>query len=246
MREIMVTIDDGGMHTAVNAAIEKCIPSGNIGRVSIMATGPCFSEAIMSTMAGGVRLGAHLDCCRGPFLLPESDFPDSFPAWLKSAEALSARVRKEWSAQIERILSSGGVVTALDSHRHLHHIPALQDVIISLAGEYGIRTIRSAVLPDRFSRFPAGLKLNSLGTEFQERLRSEGFVTTDRMLGFGRAGRITGKYLMKYTKECSTGTTEVVMHPATGEVWSPGQTGELELILSREFGEWCGSISQRD
>lgn len=239
MREVTVTIDDGGMHPAVNAAIDTCIPSGNIGRVSIMATGPCYAEAIMSTMAGGVRLGAHLDCCQGPFLLPESDFPGSFAAWLKSAEALSAKVRKEWSAQIEKILSTGGVVTALDSHRHMHHIPALQDVIISLAGEYGIRTVRSAVLPDRFSRFPAGLKLNSLGKDLQERLRGEGFVTADRMLGFGRAGRITLKYLKKHAGDCAEGTTEMVMHPATEEVWSAGQTGELELILSREFGEWC-------
>lgn len=239
MREITVTIDDGGMHSAVNEAIERCMPTGNVSRLSVMATGEFFSEAVMTAMAGGLRLAAHLDCCQGPFLLEKSEFPDSFGSWLKSAGDLSDRVRDEWSAQIERILSSGGLVTALDSHRHLHHIPALQDVIISLAGEYGIRTVRSAVLPDKMLRFPSGLKLNSLGEKLRERLIDEGLVTTDRMLGFGRSGKITAKYLRKYTDECSQGTTEVVMHPSTENIWSKGQTGELELILSDWFGDWC-------
>ncbi len=239
MREITVTIDDGGMHPAVNAAIEKCIPSGNVSRVSIMATGPCFPEAVVSTMAGGLKLAAHLDCCQGPFLLEKSDFPESFGQWMKSAGDLADRVRDEWSAQIERILSSGGLITALDSHRHLHHIPALQDVMITLANEYSIRTVRTAVLPDKLMRFPSGLKLNSLGCGLKERLTEEGLSTTDRMLGFGRSGKITGKYLSKYTEDCSEGSTEIVMHPATEEVWSKGQPGEMELILSDWFGEWC-------
>ena len=239
MREITVTIDDGGMHPAVNAAIQKCIDSGNVNRVSIMATGSNFSEASIMAMMSSVRVAAHLDCCQGPFLLKESNFPESFATWLKSPDTLADSVKKEWAAQIEMILSTGGVVTALDSHRHLHNLPALQKVIISLAKDYGIRTVRSAVLPDKLMRFPAGLKLNSLGCELKTSLESEGLVTTDRMLGFGRAGKINRKYLTKFTSLCSEGTTEVVMHPATENVWSSGQPGELELITSEWFGDWC-------
>ncbi len=239
MRELTVTIDDGGMHPEVNAAIQKCIEAGNVNRISIMATGSGYAEASMMAMMGGIRVAAHLDCCQGPFLLKESKFPESFSAWMKSADSLAESVKNEWAAQIEAILSTGGVVTALDSHRHLHNLPALQNVIISLAKEYGIRTIRSAVLPDKYMRFPAGIKLNSLGCELKEKLESEGLVTTDRMLGFGKAGKINSKYLGKFTSLCSEGTTEVVMHPATGKVWSSGQPGELELITSEWFGEWC-------
>ncbi|MCP4647286.1 MAG: ChbG/HpnK family deacetylase [bacterium] len=239
MRELTITIDDGGMHPAVNTAIQKCIDSGNVNRISIMGTGSLFTEASVMAMMSGVRIAAHLDCCQGPFLLEESNFPDSFSSWLKSADSLAESVKKEWSAQIVRILSTGGVVTALDSHRHLHHIPALQDVIVSLASEYGIRTIRSAVLPDKYMRFPAGIKLNSLGTDFKKKLESEGLITADRMLGFGKSGKINRKYLAKFTSLCSDGTTEVVMHPATENVWSSGQPGELELITSEWFGNWC-------
>lgn len=204
-----------------------------------MATGQYLAEAVMNTMAGGLKLAAHLNCCQGPFLLEKSDFPESFAGWLKSAGDLAENVRDEWAAQIERILSSGGLITALDSHKHLHHIPALQDVMISLAGEYGVRTVRTAVLPDKFMRFPSGLKLNSLGLALKERLGEEGLSTTDRMLGFGKAGKITRKYLNRFTDDCIEGATEIVMHPATEEVWSKGQPGELELILSDWFGEWC-------
>lgn len=239
MREVTVTIDDGGMHPAVNQAIAKCIASGNVNRLGIMATGPVFSEAIVMAMVGGVRMAAHLDCCQGPFLLEKSEFPKPFGTWLKSAGSLAASVKDEWSAQIEKILSSGGVVTALDSHRHLHHVPELQDVIIALAKEYGIRTVRTAVLPDKMMRFPAGLKLNSLGNELSQRLSEEGLVTSDRMLGFGKAGKVSRKYLSKYTDLCADGFTEVVMHPAVETVWSKGQPEELDLILSEWFGTWC-------
>ena len=239
MRELTVTIDDGGMHPAVNAAIQKCIESGNVNRISIMATGSSCVEAGMMAMTGNLRVSAHLDCCRGPFLLKASDFPESFATWYKSASSLAGSVKKEWAAQIEKILSSGGVVTALDSHRHLHNLPALQEVIIALAKDYGIRTVRSAVLPDKYMRFPAGLKLNSLGCELKKNLESRGLVTPDRMLGFGRAGKISSRYLRKFTSICEDGTTEVVMHPATENVWSSGQPGELELITSEWFGDWC-------
>ena len=239
MREIVVTIDDGGMHSAVNSAIQKCIDTGNVSRISIMSTGKMFAEASMMAMMSGVRVAAHLDCCQGPFLLEKSVFPDSFSGWLKSADSLKDAVREEWSAQIVRILSTGGVITALDSHKHLHHIPALQEVIISLATEYGIRTVRSAVLPDKYMRFPAGLKLNSLGCNLKEKLEAQNLVTSDRMLGFGKSGKITRKYLSKFTSLCSEGSTEIVMHPATEKVWSSGQPGELELITSEWFGDWC-------
>ncbi|MCK5785307.1 MAG: ChbG/HpnK family deacetylase [Candidatus Sabulitectum sp.] len=243
MRELTVTIDDGGMHPAINAAVQKCIESGNVNRVSIMATGGSFAEASTMALMGNLRVAAHLDCCRGPFLLRGSDFPESFTSWYKSAETLAYSVKKEWSAQIEKILATGGVITALDSHRHLHNLPALQDIIISLAKDYGIRTVRSAVLPDKYMRFPAGLKLNSLGGELKANLESNGLVTTDRMLGFGRAGKINRRYLNKFTTLCGEGTTEVVMHPATENVWSSGQPGELELITSEWFGDWCSSKS---
>ncbi len=239
MRELTVTIDDAGMHPAINAAIQKCIESGNVDRVSIMATGSNFAEACMMAMMRSIRVAAHLDCCRGPFLLEESNFPESFAAWIKSADSLADSVHREWSAQIEKILSSGGVVTALDSHRHLHNLPALRKVIISLAKDYGIRTVRSAVLPDKYMRFPAGIKLNSLGCELKTSLESSGLVTTDRMLGFGKAGKINRKYLSRFTSLCRDGTTEIVMHPATEKVWSSGQPGELELITSEWFGDWC-------
>lgn len=239
MREITVTIDDGGMHPAVNEAIRRCMPSGNVNRVSVMATGEHLEEAVALAMAGGLRLSAHLDCCRGPFLLPGSEFPDSFTHWLRADTGIADKVHDEWSAQIERILATGGVVTALDSHRHLHHVPVLQDVVISLAREYGVRTVRTAVLPDKLMRFPSGLKLNSLGESLRTALEEKDLVTTHRMLGFGRSGRINRKYLRKYSGVCSEGATEVVMHPAAEEIWSPGQPGELELIMSDWFGEWC-------
>lgn len=211
--------------------------AGVVHRYSILPTGDGVVSACSLAMSEGVQISAHLDCCRGPFLHGGSLFPRKASRWFTAARKLAPQVRAEWSCQLEKLLSLGAMVTCIDSHRHLHHLPPLQDVFLEIAGEYRIGTVRTAVLPDRYSRFPEGLWLDGLGRRLQRRVAVRGPGTASRMLGFGAAGSVDREYIRKHLAAIDTGDVELVMHPATERVWSPGQPRELKLMLSEWFRE---------
>jgi predicted glycoside hydrolase/deacetylase ChbG (UPF0249 family) len=237
MTQVTVTIDDGGMNDAVNRAAARCMDAGVVGRFSILPTGSSVRAACELAMSRGVPVSAHLDCCSGPFLLPESRFPTGFATWALNARRLLPLVRREWSAQVERLLGLGAMVTSLDSHRHLHHLPELRDVFLDIARDYRIGTVRAAVLPDRMRRFPMGAFLHGLGVSLSEMASRRGQSSATWMLGFGDSGRVGRRYLEKYMGIAGSDDMEIVMHPATEAVWSPGQPRELELMLSDWFAE---------
>lgn len=237
MNRVTVTIDDGGMNGPVNRAAALCMDAGVVHRFSIIPTGALVPEACELAMNRGVALSAHLDCCSGPYLLRGSRFPKGFAAWAAVAGKLAPAVRREWCAQIEKLLGLGAMVTSLDSHRHLHHLPGLSDVFMDIAGEYRIGTVRTAVLPDRVLRFPMGLILDRLGVRLSEKASRAGLSSAAHMLGFGASGGVGRSYLEKYLGAGGTDDVELVMHPATEAVWSRGQPRELELMLSEWFAE---------
>jgi hypothetical protein len=233
---LSVTIDDGGLHSSITGAIEACAKIRAADRVSVIATGPEWLEACTTASSAGLSLSAHLNCVEPPFL-GGSKFPSSFAGWTCAVGRLTEDVRKEWSMQIEKLLSAGFELSRLDSHRHLHHLGRLREVILDLAREYGIGTVRAAILPDRFSRL-SGLVLNGLALRLARLARSRGICTTASILGFSRSGSVDRTYLERFRSRLPRGECELVMHPALEPVWSEGQPKELGMMLSDWFGEW--------
>jgi len=238
---LLVTIDDLGLSHAVNAAAARCTDAGVVGCLSLMATGPSIHEAFETASSPDLQISVHLNCIEPPFLTDVS-FPSSVSGWMFRGNSLSKEVRAEWRAQIELVLSSGLMVTRLDSHRHAHMVPGLRDVILDLAEEYGAGTIRSAVLPDRWAR-TAGPILDRLGRSLRKRAAARGIGTPEKMLGFSRSGNVTRDYLLKYGDVIEKDIeVELVMHPAEVPVWSEGQTAELALMTSDWFRDWMVSL----
>jgi len=231
-----VTIDDGGMHESITPAIEACAARGVVDCVSILPTGVAAGEACRAARAADVAISVHLNCIQPPFL-GSNAFPGTVSRWIVSASLLAEQVRVEWTRQIEMILDMGAMVTGLDSHRHLHHLPALRGIALDLADEYGIGTIRAAVLPDRFSR-PSGPFLHWLGKRLEVLAGERGLKTPEWMLGFSCSGGVSREYLERNGKRITCGECEIVMHPAIRPVWSNGQPEELELMLSEWFVKW--------
>ena len=233
---LTVTVDDGGSCDGVNGAVRTCAGMGRLHRVSVLATGPSWREACEIAAGAGVEISVHLNCIEPPFLGP-SEFPVKWSAWVLSAGRLADSVRREWTLQVERVLSAGFRVSRLDSHRHLHHLGALRRVVLDLALEYGAGSVRSARLPDKAAR-PSGIVLDVLAARLSGMAAARGIGTTSSILGFSSSGRIDRAYLERYGGRLPGGECEVVMHPALENVWSDGQVGEFELMTSEWFGEW--------
>lgn len=229
---LCVTIDDAGMHPGIASAALRCAEAGTVDRLSVAGSSDGAVEACRIACGSGLEVSAHLVATEEPLLTTRAM---SRAEIAFGGAATAGRLRAEWSAQIERLLSLGARVSGLDSHGHVHHLPAAAGVLIGLAGSYGIPLVRSAILPDPFSR-PGGALLHVLALSFSRRARAAGLTTTDCMAGFGVSGRLDRAYLERL--RLPGGLTELVTHPSETPVWSPGQPGELSLMTSEWFREW--------
>ncbi|MCK4807218.1 MAG: ChbG/HpnK family deacetylase [Candidatus Aegiribacteria sp.] len=235
--KVQVTVDDVGMAEGVNSGVEMLLPEGVINCLSIMATGSEFLKAVELARSPDVAVSVHLNCVQPPFLV-EEDFPDSHFAWFRKGAKYAEKVRNEWRSQIEKVLSTGLMVTSLDSHQHIHNTAGLREVILDLAGEYGIGAVRVAVLPERLQS-PSCFILDRLGRRLAKSAFSLGISTPDLLLGFSRSGNVSRNYLESIDGSIEgDGVAELVMHPATTPVWASTQTDELELMRSEWFAEW--------
>ena len=235
--KVLVTIDDLGMAAGVNSGAEVLLRRGVVHCLSIMATGSELPEALELARNYDIAVSVHLNCVQPPFLV-EDGFPDSHYAWFRKGRKYAEKVRNEWRSQIEKVLSAGLLVSRLDSHQHVHNAAGLREVILDLAVEYGIGSVRGAVLPDRLRR-PSCFILDMLGRKLVRSAVSRGIRTPDLMLGFSRSGNVCRDYLESIDGSIEgDGVAELVMHPATTPVWASTQTDELELMRSEWFAEW--------
>lgn len=104
-----------------------------------------------------------------------------------------ADIQAEWSAQIERIMACGIRVTHLDSHQHLHALPGIARLTVTLARYYHIPFVRVPI-EDRV--LPRSLSLHDLFRSTQSMVlrgsclfsglnrRSAGEFSPPRFLGF--------------------------------------------------------------
>ena len=239
---VTVTMDDAGLDPAVNGALSRCLEAGALDCVSVIASGRYWEEACDIAGGSGLPVSVHLNCIEPPFL-SDSDFPSGILSWTLHASSLVTAARREWRMQIERLLTRGMMLTRMDGHRHLHHLPPLREAALELAEEYGIRIVRAAVLP-RGDGGLRGLYLRRLGKLLAEEARRRGLAATSLMLGFGRSGSVGRSYLQRAERLLESAglsggdEVELVMHPALKPVWSRGQPEELSLLTSDWFGEW--------
>lgn len=235
--KVLVTVDDVGLSPHVNEAAARLVEAGVAGCISLIATGSELDGAAEIASRAGTVVSVHLNCVEPPFI-SGAEFPPSHSFWFLRGGSMRDEVRREWSLQIEKVLTRGLMVTRLDSHQHVHHAPGLRKVFLELAEEYGISSVRTAVLPDR-SRSLEAMVLDRLGRSLSRMARGRGVSTEDLMLGLTASGSVDREYLQSIGNAVSgSGTAELVMHPSTVPEWSLYQAEELELMMSDWFGRW--------
>lgn len=223
------------MSAAVNAAILAALADGLITSTSVLATGPAFSEA-MARLPAGACLGVHLDLTGFPSITgaPQlarlasiaaarsAELPAAIARLLREHPAM---IRDEWRAQVERVRAAGRQVTHLDSHQHVHWMPALWPTLKNLMVETGIRAVRG-VGPWR----PEVSRLRALPQAVRAarfRAAFSAFVTTD---AFASAGTFQAREEGGLPKPESL---EVMVHPG-----NPAHARYAEELAWLRAGSW--------
>jgi predicted glycoside hydrolase/deacetylase ChbG (UPF0249 family) len=155
---VIVNADDLGLSREVNDATFELMSRGVVTSATVMANGPFVLDAIeRSKRFSGCSFGVHLNLTEfrplrqreglRQILSDNGEFTnalDQAPATVKKTRRLLAAIADEWCDQIEFLRRAGLQVSHLDSHQHVHTIPALFPVLKYVQGRCGIRKVRTA------------------------------------------------------------------------------------------------------
>ncbi|MFT4416542.1 chitin disaccharide deacetylase [Fredinandcohnia humi] len=152
--KLVVNADDFGYTPAVTYGIVDAYKNGIVTSTTMMCNSPFMDHAVeLAKMNPDLGVGVHLVLTsRAPLSEKVPSLVDLNGDFYHQSEifehAKEEDIEKEWTAQIERFLSSGLKPTHLDSHHNVHGHPTAFPVVIRLASKYGL-PIRN-VLNDKF------------------------------------------------------------------------------------------------
>jgi hopanoid biosynthesis associated protein HpnK len=243
MKRLIVNADDFGLTASVNQAILEAHCRGVISSTSLLANGEAFESAVaLSRQAPRLGVGVHLNLTEGKPLAPSSAIPSlvdrqgffartagGFWRAVLLGQAKTADIEKEFRAQIERVMAAGITPTHLDSHKHVHALPALGTMAIRLACQYGIPAIRCVVERRRtlgylLRRYPGATTtilrqlFNSWTLAVASRawtgeLRRAGVVFASNFYGVTVTGFLDEEILREFLYRLPDGVSELMCHP---------------------------------
>jgi hopanoid biosynthesis associated protein HpnK len=259
VKQLIVNGDDFGLSAEVNAGIVKAHREGILTSASLMVAEQASAAAgIIARENPGLDAGLHVVVCRGRSVLaPEKlggvvdasgRFPEN-PEWAgmrwffdrKTRAGLTAEIR----AQVEKHLELVGRLDHIDGHLNFHVHPVIADIVVELATEYkvgSIRLPREKVLSTlRIRRDHAPRKLfealifRSLSRRTRRMIRERGIKSTDWLYGLHQSGHLSEDYILRVIECLRDGTTELYFHPAAdigGTPPAPAAQQEVEILTS--------------
>lgn len=157
MKKLIFNADDFGISQGVNEAIFRAHTEGVLNSTSIMITLKYVPQALeLAKQMPNLNIGLHANLTNENSVLNKEEIPllvnenGKFKHGFVNLAVLSVlhpkelknQAKKEIKAQIEKACSCGIKLTHLDSHRHIHMIPAIFKACMELAEEYNIPRLR--------------------------------------------------------------------------------------------------------
>ncbi|HEV8715222.1 MAG TPA: hopanoid biosynthesis-associated protein HpnK [Candidatus Binatia bacterium] len=257
-KQLIVNGDDFGLSPQVTAGILHAHRHGILTDTSLMVTAPAWEEAVaLAKATPSLSVGLHLTLVQGRAALAAHLLPavtDPFgnfshnPTWAGLCYFFSrrarAQVRAECQAQIEKFLATDLPLTHLDGHLNLHLHPAVLDILLALAREYGIRAMRltredlsvSLALDARHSlrKRRESVIFTTLSRAAEKKLRANGIAFPDALFGLHQSGDLNERYVLGLLPRLREGVTELYCHPAflpcrEVQYWTPTYRRDVEL-----------------
>lgn len=253
---LIVNADDYGYYDCVSRGILHAARHGMVTATGILATGRRFDEHVAWLAEHpALDLGLHLNLTDREPLTPDLSrrlgrwhgrFPPKFAlaAAVLTGAIPVADIEREWRAQIERCLDKGLTIRFLNSHEHVHMLPALFRLAGELAEGYGIAHVRLSAAHGLRNRRPGALVRDTLmhGLAAFNRVRLR--HSPPAFLGLAESGRLGLPALRALLPRLQPGGVyELMCHPGyrdAAEIDNPrlfgyhDWEGELEALTSTE------------
>jgi chitin disaccharide deacetylase len=243
MRQLVVNADDFGLTAGVTRGILDAHREGIVTSTTLMANGAAFDMAVAaSRQASTLGVGVHLNLSEGVPVSPPFKIPTLVdhrgrlyltPGRL--LERILARlvnlgeVETELRAQISRIVQSGVSPTHLDGHKHVHVLPGVADIVIRLAREFSIPSVRCPVEdPPRFlnsvgakpssharilKQYLVGRGVSTFARRLRRKLDEVGLHYPAHFYGLSQTGFLNTRRIQEVLARLPEGASELMCHP---------------------------------
>jgi chitin disaccharide deacetylase len=231
-RLLVVTADDLGLTDGVNRAVREAHLHGVVTATSLLAVGRAFDgAAAMLRDTPTLAVGAHLALVgEDPPLLSAREIPTlvdargALPLSYRTVVARAAAgridpddVRRELTAQLDRVVGVGLPVAHLDTHQHTHLWPLVGQVVTELAVRYSVPVVR---LPSSRARGPVGVGVRLLSSRLARTLDDAGLVRTSAYAGLdesGSMGLTALDHALAAAARADAASLEVNAHPGVAD-----------------------------
>lgn len=246
MKKLLVNADDFGLTEGITDGIIAAHQHGIVTSTSIMAGGRAFDHAVRQAQRNQrLGVGVHLTLVEEkpvaeprhiPTLLqPNGHLPQTYNQLLAGivlGRIRAEHIEQELRAQIAKCFKTGLVPTHLDSHQHVHTLPAIFKIAIRLGEEFGVRAMR---LPRDAPRGATRLSVSAIQKTIlclmarwdAGQLRALPFSVCDRMAGLFESGELNERQLLRIIDRLPDGVTELICHP-----------GKMDSESTRLYGHW--------
>jgi hopanoid biosynthesis associated protein HpnK len=238
-RRLILTADDFGLALPVNEAVERAHREGVLTTASLLVGAAAAQDAIARARRNtGLRVGLHVAVCEGSSVLPASQLPDLIDPqtgqfhpplvaagrmfWVRGIEA---QLQAEIAAQFEAFRAARLELDHVNAHNNMQLHPVLLPIVMRLAKQFGVRSLRlpyEPLLPSwRATRSKLAYRaLCSLGLApwsayVKRRLQCDGFLVNDYLFGMYDCGELELAALLGFVRHLPRGVSEIHCHPAT-------------------------------
>ncbi len=235
---LQIIADDLGLHQSINEGIIYLFEKGYINGASLMVNGEAFNDAVENLKKfPAANIGIHLVLVEEKPLVLEKlakNYKTFFIKYILGLIKLEA-IEKELRAQLNKCVRIGIKPTFINSHQHLHLLPAITNIVIKLAKEFSIPYIRIVREPisldsDKLFRQAQLLFLNFLSWRAKNKIIKAGLKCNDFFVGFLNAGNLSKSDIdlaFKLKNNYPNKTIELGCHP-----------GFENHALIKKYGHW--------
>lgn len=229
MISLIINADDLGSNPMRDRGILKAFQKGIVTSASMLANGASFNTAIAEVKRTRIPVGVHLNLAEGRALTgpirgltgPCGELPgkEKLRQGLAANRFKPEEIRKEFNAQIQKILDAGVRPDHLDGHQHCQLFPPLTSIVTELAKVHAIPAMRSALPAEDLAQDPTGAlgKELALYRQLSQRARAgilaAGLQTPDGLIGMPLLNRLNTTTLCKLLDQISEGCWELMVHP---------------------------------
>ncbi len=261
LKQLIINADDFGISEIVNIGIIQGHTTGVISSTTIMPSGNAFEHAVALASANkDLGIGVHLTLVgEKPISDPmkiqslvdnEGCLATQYPRFLLRyclGKIHLDDIRKELTAQVQKVVDCGIPITHLDSHQHMHIVPGIIDITIEIAKKFGIQKIRIPAEPYLFlggypfstARIVARAGLTFLAQLAHQKIKRQGFAAPDHFFGMLAGGNMREEFLLHIIDNLPDGTSEIMMHPGADDSllqtmynWNYHWQAELSAVTS--------------